>query len=196
MTNGISFDGSNAVSGQTKTNRVRHIDGAKSAFSLSKVENPYFLQTKDGIVKYNGTSFKCNFETGALELGDCSNRLDCIRVPLTGGGSLLFNPDSTRGVTNAIGMFSAEDQGRIMRAIQMYNMAKDKLEELDEDENANPEAELADADNASDELAEYDAADEAEPFGEYADAAKDYFVVLKERMADYEIYDVVNRLAG
>lgn len=192
MAGNISLDTGNVAGRPTKLNLTKHIDGAKSAFQLygqSEVKNPYFLAAKNGFVEYNGTQFKCNFETGALELGDCSNRLDCIRVPLSGGGSLLFNPDSTRGVTNAIGMFSAEDQGRIMRAIQMYNMAKEKLEELEEDENAVPEAGLTDADNQSDELPA-DSADDEE------DVTRDYFVRLKAQTLNYEIYDVIDRMAG
>ena len=46
------------------------------------------------------------------------------------------------GLSQAIGMFSAEDRGRIMLAIKLYQMTQDKLEELEEDEKSGPEAEV------------------------------------------------------
>ena len=168
---------------------VKHLEGAKDAMAPSgdEAKNAYFRGAKDGVVSYNGVSFRCNYKSGALEIGDCSHPNQCIRVSLEKGGSLLFNPDSISGVNQAIGMFSAGDQGRIMRAIQLYNMAKDKLEELEEDENADPEEtttlnEKTDGNNA----AEKDGSEDVK----HVEIAKDYVATLREKTEQYEIYGI------
>ena len=195
MTNGFSKrktdpQDTDSFSDYFQKGNVKHLDGAKYAMSPSgdEAKNAYFRGAKDGYVEYNGVTFRCNYKTGALELGDCSHPNQCIRVPLEKGGSLLFNPDSIGGVNDAIGMFSAEDQGRIMRAIQMYNMAKEKLEELEEDKNADPEEttgldERVDNNNAAEDHREEDV--------EQAEITKDYVAILRRRTEQYEVYDVM-----
>ena len=168
---------------------VKHLEGTRYAMTPSgdEVKNAYFRGAKNGVVSYNGVSFRCNYKTGALELGDCSHPNQCIRVPLEKGGSLLFNPDSISGVNQAIGMFSAEDQGRIMRAIQLYNMAKDKLEEIEEDENADPEESTSLNEKVdSDDAVEKDKSEAVEQ----VEITKDYVATLCEKTERYEIYDV------
>lgn len=155
------------------------------------IKNPYFIGARDGFKEYNGVKFRCNYKSGALELGDCSNPNKCLRVPLSGGGSLVCNPDSFSGLSQAFGMFSAEDQGRIMRAMKIFQMAQDKLEELEEDENAAPD-EAAETDNEQDsaESIQRESGENggASTFG--GNEEKDYFAVLKERTEQYEIYHV------
>ncbi len=169
---------------------VKHLEGAKYAMAPNgdELKNTYFRGAKDGMVSYNGVTFRCNYKTGALELGDCSHPNQCIRVALEKGGSLLFNPDSISGINQAIGMFSAEDQGRIMRAIQLYNMSKDKLEELEEEENADPEdRSLGKVDSNE---GDNDQRETTPEEVNQADATKDYVATLRERTEVYEIYDV------
>lgn len=183
--------GSDSFSDYFQKGNVKHLEGAKYAMTPSgdEAKNAYFRGAKDGYVEYNGVTFRCNYKTGALEFGDCSHPNQCIRVPLEKGGSLLFNPDSISGINQAIGMFSAEDQGRIMRAIQLYNMAKDKLEELEEDENADPEGRsLGNVDSI--EGKNHQQNDDTPEVVEQAEITKDYVSRLRERTEVYEIYDV------
>lgn len=169
---------------------VKHLEGAKMALSNGEdSKNPYFMMSKDGAtVNYNGVTFSCNHESGALELGDCSNREKCIRVPLAKGGSLLFNPDSIGGVNKAIGMFSAEDQGRIMRAIQMYNLASQKLEEMEEKKEAVSE-------NTTSENDEEASVGEEDNNNIVDMTEKIDGVVLREMTSIYEIYDIKDSFA-
>ena len=164
-------------------NDVKRMDAAKSAKTANggEAKNAYFRGAKGGIVEYNGVTFRCNYKTGALELGDCSRPYKCIRVSLEKGGSLLFNPDSISGLNQAISMFSAEDRGRIMRSIQLYNMTKDKLEELEEEENEDPK----EASSTKDDDVEYES-----DGTEKDEITEDYVAVLRERTERYEIYDV------
>lgn len=175
--------------------KVSHLTGKRGVVADKSAELPnrYFIGEKNGFVEYNRVSFRCNYLSGALELGDTSNPMQCIRVPLE-GGSLLFHPDSMGGVSKAIGMFSAEDQGRIMRAIQIYNMAKKKMEELEEDENAAPET--AETDGSVSENGEGSLTDSVD--SERKDLAgiadnDTYVAVLKEESSKYHIYDVVEK---
>ncbi len=98
----------------------------------------YFdLAGKDGIIQYNRATFVCNKENNTLELGDCSNESNCIRVKLSKGGSLLVNRENVDELLMSIGMFSSKDQGLIMQAVmkdKMAQAAKDKLEKGDEAE--------------------------------------------------------------
>lgn len=88
---------------------------------------PYSLMAdENGIVKYNGVEFRCDYENNRLCLGDVSNYKNCITVSLERGGCLVFNRENIDDLVKAIDMFSPEDINRIMRAI-----AKDaKLKQL------------------------------------------------------------------
>lgn len=103
-----------------------------------KIKNRYFANAKDGMVEYNGIVYVCNENTGALELGDCSNPDKCLRVSLSGGGSLMVNPDNFKELSKSIGMFTPEDQMRIIAALEMFKMANKKMEELEEEEKKDP----------------------------------------------------------
>ena len=76
--------------------------------------------------------FICDRLTDALTLGDVSNPNNCIRVGLAKGGSLFFNRDDAGSVMNAITMFSPEDQERIVKAIQIDNMAQKAKKEVED----------------------------------------------------------------
>lgn len=79
---------------------------------------PYSLMAdENGIVKYKGVEFRCDYENNRLCLGDVSNPKNCITVSLEKGGCLVFNRNNTDDLVRAIGMFSPEDVNRIMRAI-------------------------------------------------------------------------------
>ncbi len=79
---------------------------------------PYSLMAdENGIVKYKGVEFRCDYENNRLCLGDVSNPKNCITVGLERGGCLVFNRENIDDLVKAIDMFSPEDINRIMRAI-------------------------------------------------------------------------------
>lgn len=96
----------------------------------------YFAYANDGIVEYNGVVFTCDYEKNALCLGDCSNEDNCIKIPLSKGGSLMVNRNNLTDLGDAIGMFSPEDVNRILRAIAQDKQSQDKLNEIEENEDS------------------------------------------------------------
>ncbi|MCM1283295.1 MAG: hypothetical protein NC180_07355 [Muribaculaceae bacterium] len=97
--------------------------------------NKYFrLADANGLINYKGVIFQCDYDTNTLTLGDCSDRSKCLHIPLSGGGSLLVNRDSLGDLNAAISMFSAEDIGRILRAIELDKLARDNEMELADEE--------------------------------------------------------------
>lgn len=78
---------------------------------------PYGYLAKNGVIEYNGVTFVCDKEHKAIHLGDTSNMKNCIRIPLSKGGSLIVNRENLGDLAKAIGMFSPEDVNLIMRAI-------------------------------------------------------------------------------
>lgn len=98
---------------------------------------PYSALAKDGQIEYNGVVFQCDYKTNSITLGDVtSNPRKVLNVPLSGGGHLKVNVNNLEELSHAMGMFSSEDQGAILRAIAEYNFCTSKLEELEEDENS------------------------------------------------------------
>ena len=95
-------------------------------------KNEYFRLAQGDTVTYEGVVFGCDRKTDTLTLGDVSNENNCIRVGLSNGGSLLFNRDNTDSLMDAITMFSPEDQERIVRAIQIDNMAEKAKKEVED----------------------------------------------------------------
>ena len=95
--------------------------------------NSYFWLKNDmDVIEYKGTVFFCDQKTNALMLGDCSDRSKCITIPLAEGGSLVVNRENIGDLLDAITMFSKEDRGRIIEAIQQDRMAQRALRELEE----------------------------------------------------------------
>lgn len=96
---------------------------------------PYsHLADENGTIMYNGVCFVCDNDNQALCLGDMSNQANVITIPLSGGGCLMVNRDSIGALSKAMGMFSPEDQGRIMRAIAQDVQCRRKQKEIEETE--------------------------------------------------------------
>lgn len=89
---------------------------------------------RDGMIEYNGVIFVGDEKTNSICLGDVtSDPNNVLSVPLSGGGYLKVNLDNLDSLAKAIGMFSPEDQNRIMRAIAQHNRIK-QIEQQIEDE--------------------------------------------------------------
>ena len=56
-----------------------------------------------------------------------------LNIPLSQGGVLKVNIDSLEELSKAIGMFSPEDQNRIMRAIAQYNRIQQIKQQIDDE---------------------------------------------------------------
>lgn len=97
---------------------------------------PYEYLAHDGVINYKGVIFTCNSDWNAICLGDMSNRKNVLIIPLSEGGSLMVNRDNFGDLSHAIGMFSPEDQNRIMRAIADDKKAQSALEEIEEEKNS------------------------------------------------------------
>lgn len=85
---------------------------------IRKTEGGTYASTADekGIIEYNGTRFTTN-ERGIC-LGDVSSPDQVIRIALSTGEELQVNRNSIGELSRAIGMFSPEDQNRILRTLQ------------------------------------------------------------------------------
>lgn len=95
---------------------------------------PYsWLADENGIVEYNGVIFQCDYESGALCLGDMSNKEKVLTIPLSGGGCLKVNRDNIGDLSAAIGMFSPEDVNRILRALAQDAKVRKVEQELEEE---------------------------------------------------------------
>ena len=97
---------------------------------------PYEYLAQDGVINYKGVIFTCNEEWNAICLGDMSNRKNVLTIPLSEGGCLMVNRDNLGDLSQAISMFSPEDQNRIMRAIADDKKAKDAQNEIEEEKNS------------------------------------------------------------
>ncbi|MDD3368179.1 MAG: hypothetical protein PHP50_04710 [Lachnospiraceae bacterium] len=102
---------------------------------------PYsYLADESGMVTYNGVVFQCDNENRRLTLGDVSNPKNCLRIPLSGGGSLMVNTDNLGDLAGAIGMFSPEDVNLILRAMAQDAKIQQMQKEIDDDTNSIGEA--------------------------------------------------------
>lgn len=97
---------------------------------------PYEYLAHDGVINYKGIIFTCNADWNAICLGDMSNRKNVLTIPLAEGGSLMVNRDNFGDLSRAIGMFSPEDQNRIMRAIADDKKAQQTIEEIEEEKDS------------------------------------------------------------
>lgn len=99
-----------------------------------KKKAPYgHLADEGGVIVYNGVVFVCNEKQNAICLGDVSNPDNVLTIPLEGGGSLKVNRDNLSDLAKAISMFSAEDQERIMRAIQKDKKVQQMKQEIEDE---------------------------------------------------------------
>lgn len=79
---------------------------------------PYsFLANKYGMIEYDGVVYQCDDANRTICLGDMSKQGNILTIPLEGGGSLCVNRDNIDELSRSISMFSAKDQGRILRAL-------------------------------------------------------------------------------
>ncbi|MCM1082343.1 MAG: hypothetical protein NC393_13060 [Clostridium sp.] len=108
-------------------------DNTEELFGKRENDVPYGYLANDGVITYQGVTFVCDYEKNRLLLGDCSNPKNCINVPLSGGGNLIFNRDNIGSISQAIGMFSPEDISRIMRAIAEDAKSKQVQNDIDEE---------------------------------------------------------------
>lgn len=110
-------------------------DNTEELFGKRNNDVPYGYLANNGVITYQGVMFVCDAENKRLLLGDCSNPDNCITVPLSGGGNLVFNRNNIGSISQAIGMFSAEDVSRIMKAIAEDAKSKQVQNEIDEEIN-------------------------------------------------------------
>lgn len=94
---------------------------------------PYSEYMRDGAIVYNGVSFQ--YGEGFLALGDVSNPANVLAIPLASGGVLLVNRNCIDQLGKAMGMFSAEDFGNILRAIAEDRKIQSVKFEMEENEN-------------------------------------------------------------
>lgn len=97
---------------------------------------PYESLSQDGgsTITYNGVTFLCDREKHTISLGDMTNPDDVINIPLASGGTLMVNKHNIGDLGRAIGMFSAEDIGVILRTIAEYQKVVSMKYEIEENE--------------------------------------------------------------
>lgn len=118
-----------------KVKNGQSADNTEELFGKRDNDVPYGYLANNGVITYHGVMFVCDAENKRLLLGDCSNPDNCINVPLSGGGNLVFNRNNIGSISQAIGMFSPEDISRIMRAIAEDAKSKQVQNEIDEEIN-------------------------------------------------------------
>lgn len=116
--------GSAAVSGQKSLLETRQ--EAKNGV-------PYYYLAKNDVIEYNGVTFLCDKKNKAITLGNTSDMSKCIKIGLSGGGSLIVNRDNLGDLAKAIGMFSPEDVNLIMRAITLDAKIQQMQYQIDEE---------------------------------------------------------------
>lgn len=86
---------------------------------IRKAEGETYASLADekGIIEYNGVRFTTNEKE--ICLGDVSSPDQVICIALSTGEELQVNRNSIGELSRAIGMFSPEDQNRILRALQI-----------------------------------------------------------------------------
>lgn len=91
------------------------------------------LADENGIIEYNGVIFVGDLEQNALCLGDMTDYDNILNIQLSDGGFLKVNINNIDDLSKAIGMFSPEDQNRIMRAIAQYNRIQQIEQQIDDE---------------------------------------------------------------
>ena len=117
--------------GNTQKREVRTI---QDPFGLRRKQEagPYAsYANENGVIVYNGVEFQTRGD--CICLGNMENLDQVVRIPLSAGGSVLVNRSCIGQLARAIGMFSPEDQGRILRALEQdakIQQVKNEIEEL------------------------------------------------------------------
>lgn len=99
---------------------------------LTNNKNEYFALGDGSSIVYNGVCFSCNQEDNSICLGDMSDPSKVITIPLSGGGTLKVNRGNISDLGRAIGMFSPEDIGNILRAIAQDRKAQETEMEIED----------------------------------------------------------------
>lgn len=98
---------------------------------LKNNKNEYFALGDGADIIYKGVCFVCNEEDNSISLGDMSDPSKVITIPLS-GGTLKVNRDNISELGRAIGMFSPEDIGNILRAIAQDRKAQETKMEIED----------------------------------------------------------------
>ncbi len=85
---------------------------------------------KNGVINYNGVKF--TMSGSWLCLGDTSDMKNVIRIPFGKGRGLMVNRNNITELGRAISMFSPEEQGMILRALQLDSKIREVQEEIEE----------------------------------------------------------------
>ncbi len=107
--------GQNFVAEKMNSERIQERQQEQELLTNNK--NEYFALGDGSSIVYNGVCFSCNQEDNSICLGDMSDPSNVITIPLAGGGTLKVNRGNISDLGRAIGMFSPEDIGNILRAI-------------------------------------------------------------------------------
>ena len=100
---------------------------------LRNNKNEYFALADGDTILYNGVSFVCNEDNNSICLGDMTEPSKVIKIPLAGGGTLCVNRDNIGELGKALSMFSPEDIGNILRAIEQDRKVQETLVKIEED---------------------------------------------------------------
>lgn len=105
-----------------------------------KKECPYEYLSHNGVINYNGVTFVCDTKHNKISLGDVeTDKSKVINVALPSGGNFVFNVDNVDDIAKAASMFTPEDLNAIMKAVMMYKHCQEKMQELEDEENSDPE---------------------------------------------------------
>lgn len=115
-----------------KLNSENIQESRKEQELLKNNTNEYFA-LGDGVnIIYNGVCFNCNLADNSITLGDMSDPSEIITIPLAKGGTLRVNRKNIGELGKAIGMFSPEDIGNILRAIAEDRKAQETKMEIED----------------------------------------------------------------
>lgn len=116
--------------------KVEINDDLAVGVDVKKKEAPYshlaHLSVLGKVIGYNGVTFFCDDENQLISLGDMSSSKQVLTISLENGGCLKVNRENIGQLAKAITMFSSEDIGRILSAIEQDKHCRGKKEELEE----------------------------------------------------------------
>lgn len=96
-------------------------------------QSPYgCMADANGFVTFNGVTYQYNCNSKYLDLGDVSNEDNILTIPLSCGDTLRVNRDNIDDLAKSIGMFTPQDQKRIMDAIRTDAKCKEKKQEVED----------------------------------------------------------------
>ncbi|WP_075720463.1 hypothetical protein [Roseburia sp. 499] len=122
-----NIDMENSVNDFVSEEAIQKIVGNRGKMPYST------LADENGIIEYNGVTFVGDMDSNSLCLGDMTNPDNVLTIQLSDGGYLKVNLDNLDSLSKAIGMFSPEDQNRIMRALAQYNKLKQIQQQIEDE---------------------------------------------------------------